>query len=132
MWKIFLMSVLISLNCKGAEIVLPYANFGSQVLAYKIIGKEWWQWLKDGEGQNEVYDVRVVVYWSEEKKDIIRRYPVIRESNQDYRYITLDDAVTYLEGVVKEWKDDKEVDIEKIEKTLAVLKIVRAKLASRH
>ena len=78
-------------------IVLPYNAFGPQAMAHQIIGFGWYQWRCSGCGylNAPADDVRVVVYRGITREETIRRYPVVM-NEQDYRYLSYEDAVAYL------------------------------------
>ncbi len=84
------------------EIVLDYSDFGPQVIAYEIIGMEWWQWNDHGNSRPTEYDIRVVVYKNINAEEIKKRYPVIIEKKQDYRYLKYQDAIKYLNSKIEE------------------------------
>lgn len=118
------LAVALNVTSYGKEVVLPYSAFGPQVLAYKLIGKEWWQWLPEGgdDAEDIDFNIRVVVYWSVSDKEIMKKYPVIPNEKQDFRYIELSKAIGYLNDIIEEFGDDKSVDLTGLEKTLAKLK----------
>jgi hypothetical protein len=66
------------------EIVLEYRNFGPQVIAYEIIGMEWWQWNEHGDSRPAEYDIRVVVYRNASTEEIEKKYPIVENKKQDF------------------------------------------------
>ncbi|MES2995964.1 MAG: hypothetical protein V4733_04050 [Verrucomicrobiota bacterium] len=68
--------------------------------------------------EHEEIHIKVVVYWNIDKINIQKKYPVDKTKNKDYRYITLDQAIKYLMGIVGKYKDDPEVNLKLIQKTL--------------
>lgn len=90
---------------KARSMDLPYNDFGPQVLAYPVLGMAWYQWNEHGPSRvSETDDVRVVIYANQSLDAIQAEFPVIK-FKQDYRYITYDDATTYLERSIKEHGD---------------------------
>ncbi len=79
------------------SIVLNYTDFGPQVLAWQHIGMLWWQWEPHGDSHPQTqYDIKVVVYRDVSLKEIQKKYPVIPQRSQDYRYFNYTDALDYL------------------------------------
>lgn len=87
-------------------VVLPYGAFGPQVLAYELIGYEWWQWQAHGDSRPREYAVHVVVYDHATQQEVARRYPVEPKNYRDYRYLTYDRAIRYLDTRIEEEKED--------------------------
>jgi hypothetical protein len=84
-------------------IILEYQDFGPQAVAYETIGMEWWQW--DSHGASDPYyqyDIKVVVYRNVPLSNVQNVYPVIRESEQDYRYLPYTKAIAYLDNQIQE------------------------------
>ncbi len=96
--------LLLSCNTQAGsnELVLKYSDFGPQVIAYEIIEMAWWQWNEHGDSRPTNHDIRVVVYKSIDLKEIMRRYPVVESKQQDYRYVTYQDAIQFLNDKVQE------------------------------
>ena len=79
-------------------IVLDYDDFGPQAAAHRIIGMQWWQWQQHGDSNpSKEYDIKVVVYFSISLNEIKQRYTVSSKKSLDYRYLTLDNALQYLD-----------------------------------
>ncbi len=87
------------------ELVFPYEAFGPQILAEKVIGKEWWQWESEGGDIRVKYPIKVVVYWNESIDKIRSRYPIDSKMKKDYRYLEYDAAMSYLQNAIGEMKD---------------------------
>lgn len=103
---ITLMLALILVSCTNQkrvnEVVLEYQDFGPQVIAYEIIGMEWWQWNEHGDSRPTQYDIRVVVYMNTSLEEIERRYPIIENEKQDFRYLEYQEAIEYLNNKIEE------------------------------
>lgn len=103
---IALVLVLILVSCANQkrvnEVVLEYQDFGPQVIAYEIIGMEWWQWNEHGDSRPTQYDIRVVVYMNTSLEEIERRYPIIENEKQDFRYLEYQEAIEYLNNKIEE------------------------------
>jgi hypothetical protein len=79
-------------------IVLAYADFGPQAMAYETLGKQWFQWHSHGSSDpNAVDAIYVVVYRGVSLARIKARYPVVIGA-QDYRYLDYDAALAYLKA----------------------------------
>lgn len=91
-------------------VVLSYDDFGSSVDAYRLLGRETWSWpgCVCFEPDDE-FNVRVVVYRGRSLASVTRAYPAI-ENVQDYRHVTYDDAMTYLDDKLAELRDPADSD----------------------
>lgn len=87
---------------EAASTVLPYGSFGPQAMSYEVLGFEWWQWQPHGDSRPREYDVRVVVYCNASSDEVARLYPVDRQAERDYRYITYDHALSYLDDNIRQ------------------------------
>jgi len=76
-------------------VVLNYEDFGPKYLAYTLLGNEWYQW-EESEEEGKAYDIKVVVFKDEDLERVKKAYPVQPEAAQDYRYITYEAAMEYL------------------------------------
>jgi hypothetical protein len=118
---------------RPATTVLPYSSFGPQAMSYEALGFEWWQWQPHGDSRPREdtglrqYDVRVVVYCDTSAEDVGRLYPVDRSAEQDYRYITYDRALNYLDHNIRQ-----DFDPELTEQLRATRKEIVARLPSCH
>ena len=83
-------------------LILNYDEFGPQVIAYEIIGMQWWQWQSHGDSRPRKYDIKVAVYKNTNLQTVKEKYPVIPEKEQDYRYLHYDKAMDYLNSIIKE------------------------------
>lgn len=80
-------------------LVLSYSDFGPQAAAYPVIGYEWYQWHPHGDSHpSSRDDVRVVVYDGVSLARVQQEYPVVESSQQDYRYLSLSQAMTYVDS----------------------------------
>jgi hypothetical protein len=92
-------------------IVLPYSNFGPQVLAHELVGYEWYQWNSHGASDPHTkYDVKVIVYKNIPLKEVQKLYPVNKDKKKDYRYVEYNDALKYFNRHIKEFEDLEKTD----------------------
>jgi hypothetical protein len=86
--------------------VFDYDDFGPQVLAYETIGYQWYQWNDvGGPDPRKFDDIKVVVYWNEPLISIKEKYPVNPKRKKDFRYLTYEAAMRYLDSTISEYKD---------------------------
>jgi len=72
---------------KSNTLILKYQDFGPQVVSYKLLGMEWYQWNSQGpDDPNANDDVKVVVYRNVPLEEVKKLYPVVI-GTQDYRYL---------------------------------------------
>ena len=92
--------------CAHAEVksmvVLDYNDFGPQAAAYELLGMEWWQWQSHGESRPQAYNIKVVVYKDVTLDSVKQKYPVVQEQLKDYRYVSYNDAIQYLDDIIQE------------------------------
>jgi len=109
------------------QIILGYKDFGPPALASKLIGDDYWQWNNHGDSRPRDYHVLVVVYRNVDLITIKEQYPVIKEKEQDYRYVEYQSAMTFLNTSIKELESFKD----EISKTLiGTLTKTRSKIES--
>jgi hypothetical protein len=78
------------------------------VVAYETIGYQWYQWNSSGDSDpDKTCDIKVVVYWNESVDVIKEKYPVDPKGKEDYRYLTYEAAVKYLDAAIAEMPDAK-------------------------
>src|ERR1035437_3141920 len=98
----FLILLLSAAGCAHRSphtLVLPYSDFGPPAAAFEAIGEEWYQWNSQGPDRPEQYDnVRVVVYDGLQLEQVQQAFPVVKGKLQDYRYVSLLQAMTYLDA----------------------------------
>ncbi|MBK1883439.1 hypothetical protein JIN85_13515 [Luteolibacter pohnpeiensis] len=116
-----LILVLSVSHVRAGEVVLPYSAFGPQVVAYELIGMEWWQWDSQGDAHDHKYPIKVVVYWDQTQEETAKRHPVDQSKLQDFRYVEYSKAVEHLEASIKDFAVEK-LDASAMEKALAILK----------
>ena len=101
-------------------IVLPYSDFGPQVIAYEFIGYEWYQWNSHGNSNPHTkYNVKVIVYKNITLKEVQELYPVNKDKKQDYRYVEYKEALKYLDRNIKELADLEKTDSKRFEESAA-------------
>lgn len=81
-----------------ATLVLNYADFGPQAMAYKIIGRNQLPWAPNtppvlGESQ-----IRIVVYRGITKEEVEAAFRPNKHSHYDYRYVPYRSALNYLDN----------------------------------
>jgi hypothetical protein len=89
-------------SAKSGAYVVPYEDFGPQVIASDLVGMDWWQWQAHGDSRPRRYDIKVVVYRGLALDHVQARYPVIPEKNKDYRYVEYAAALEYLDQKINE------------------------------
>jgi hypothetical protein len=77
-------------------------------MAYEALGFEWWQWQPHGDSRPREYDIHVVVYSGAMKEEVAKLYPVDPAQERDYRYISYDTALEYLDANIALAEDDDE------------------------
>lgn len=99
--------VLFYISIAHAEsIVFDYDDFGPQALAYQTIGFQWYQWNSTGGSDPTKLDViKVVVYWNEPVEKVKEKYPVNPKKKKDYRYLSFESAIKYLNSAIAEMPD---------------------------
>ena len=96
---ILLLSVSGCVHRLPRTLVLNYSDFGPQAVAYQTIGFEWYQWNTQGHDNPKQHDnVRVVVYDGLQLKQVQQAFPVVENILQDYRYLSLQQAMLYLDA----------------------------------
>jgi hypothetical protein len=93
-------------------VVFRYADFGPQVIAYELIGFNWYQWDCSGCGDlRKQHDIRIVVYRNINLSKVKELYPIVI-GETDYRYVEYNESVNFLNGKIVELtnslKDDRE------------------------
>jgi hypothetical protein len=101
-------------------IVLAYHDFGPQVMAFELIGMEWWQWEGGGSWEpGDRFDVRVVVYRGITLAAAQAEYPTV-EGRADYRYVSFDDAMAHFDRSMAEIEGEGEPLLQRLHEELAV------------
>lgn len=107
--SIFLLLMLSSACFSQAKIdtkttmVFSYQDFGPQVIAYELIGFEWYQWNRHGDSDpKNIDDVKVVIYRNISLEKAQEKFPVSQEKNLDHRYLDYDSAIKYLDEYINE------------------------------
>lgn len=78
-------------------IVLEYADFGPQVMAYRAIGPKRMSWAPDTPIQVGSGGIYVVVYRDVALADVEEAYRASELDNRDYRYLGYSEALNYLD-----------------------------------
>jgi len=91
-------------------LILSYDDFGPQILAYEFLGFQWWQWDNHGDSDPRTkYDIRVAIYKDVSLEIVKNKYPVNRNNKLDFRYVTYDECLEYLDKIMTEFNDDFDV-----------------------
>ena len=88
----------------ATDHVLPYSASGPQAAAHNLIGVEWWQWDIHGDIRPREYPIKVVIYWNQTLDQTKKRFPINRERELDFRYVSYPSAIQYLEEKIKEFQ----------------------------
>lgn len=81
-------------------LVLRYSDFGPQAMAYHLLGPNRLPWDPDTPifvGHNAV---RIVIYRDINLKTVKSLYPSDKPGNIDYRYVSYQDALRYLDAKI--------------------------------
>ncbi len=79
-------------------LLLDYEDFGPQAMAHELLGMQWWQWENSGSpNPNDRYAIKVVAYKDLTRAEVERRFPVVLDKLQDYRYVPYEEAMRYLD-----------------------------------
>jgi hypothetical protein len=90
-------------NTADNYLVFEYVDFGPQVMAWETLGGQWWQWDTDAHSEPiHAQAIHVVVYHETPIKQIKDRFPVIKEKQQDYRYLEALESLRYLNRHIAE------------------------------
>lgn len=111
--------------CYGNESIkligLNLSDFGPPGMSYDLLGQEWWQWKPHGASRpGKHYDVKVIVYRDIPLEKVKELYPVIREKEQDYRYVEYQKALNYLNREIRRLKEPGKSDEESLIPSLLV------------
>lgn len=97
---VLMLFCIFTIGCASSSnktMVLSYNDFGPQVAAYETIGMDLWQWDQQGVPDSSYqYHIKVVVYRDILLKEVMDAYPVVKEKEQDYRYLPYSKAMAYL------------------------------------
>ena len=111
----------------ATSTALPYTSFGPQAVAFKFLGTQWAEWQSHRGTSPTDWDVRIVVHCHASADEVALLYPDDQKANRDYRYITYDSALTYLDDVIRE-----DFDPELTEKLRATRKEIVERLVACH
>ena len=81
-------------------LVLQYNDFGPQAMAYHLIGPNRLPWDPDTPIFVGHDAVRVVIYRGIDLETVKSLYPPDRPRNIDYRYVSYQDALRYLDAKI--------------------------------
>ena len=103
---LFLVMILLSCTHNGTEkdrlVEFKYKDFGPPALAEPLIGSDYWQWQNHGDSRPKDYPIGVIVYRDMDLDQVKGKFPVIEDEEQDYRYVTYDKAIEFLNTAIKE------------------------------
>jgi hypothetical protein len=101
-------------------MILRYDAFGPQAFAHELLGMEWYQWNTSGSpNPRQIDPIKVVVYRDINLEEVKQLYPVVKELEQDYRYLSDRGALEYLERKIADFNDVKEDPEHKYYESLA-------------
>jgi hypothetical protein len=99
--------------------VLDYENFGIQAMAHELLGYQWYQWNSHGDPDpTATHDIKVVVYKDIQLSKVKEFYPVIRELEQDYRYVEFNRTINYFNRQFKELDELQHTNLRQDDKTM--------------
>lgn len=103
---IFACFAVVLFSCANQQInntiVLDYEDFGPQVLSHEIVGMQWWQWQSREDSKLAFYDIKVVVYRNIPIEAVKSLYSVKEKKLKDYRYLSYENAMQYLDESISE------------------------------
>lgn len=106
--QIVLAAILV-FSCSNYDkqiLILSYDDFGPQSMAWETIGMQWWQWDNHGDSNpNTIYDIKIAIYRDIPLQEVKERFPVVKESKKDYRYIEYKTALKFLDKNILEYKE---------------------------
>ena len=106
------LALIIVISCSSNNnqiLILSYDEFGPQSMAWETIGMQWWQWDNHGDSDpNTKYDIKIAIYRNIPLQDVKKRFPVIKESQKDYRYLEYNAALRFLDTKIHELQEINE------------------------
>jgi oligoribonuclease (3'-5' exoribonuclease) len=120
---IFLVICMVGFSCShqgGGQqhVIMNYRDFGPPALASELIGNDYWQWDSHGDSRPRDYLISVVVYRNVDVQKVKKIYPVIKEKEQDYRYVEYQIAMEFLDSSIAELQSYKDEIPQKLIDTL--------------
>ena len=98
---IIAVAALTGCSHQGKTTVLAYPDFGPQAMAYDLIGMQWHQWDNPPDPKKN-YKINVVVYRNMGRKQAMLLHPTDKAKASDYRYVSYDEAVAFLNRHIKD------------------------------
>ena len=109
-------------------LILSYDDFGPQAVAWETFGMQWWQWDNHGDSDpNTKYNIKVAIYRDIPLREVKEKFPVVQETEQDYRYIEYNTALGYLD---KNILDHKEIEAQWAKDIVKRFSKVKSKIIS--
>ena len=103
------LAAMLVISCSNSDkqiLILSYDDFGPQSMAWETIGMQWWQWDNHGDSNpNTKYGIKIAIYRDIPLQEVKERFPVVKESKKDYRYIEYKTALKFLEKNIFEYKE---------------------------
>ena len=91
-------------------LILSYDDFGPQVVAHDLLGLQFWQWDSQGDPDPKTtYDIRVIVYKDISLESLKKDYPINRDQKIDFRYLSYDGSIEYLDSLIEEFGNDFDI-----------------------
>jgi hypothetical protein len=100
------LAIIIVISCSSNNkqiLILSYDEFGPQSIVWETIGMQWWQWDNHGDSDpNTKCDIKIAIYRDIPLQDVKKRFPVVKESQKDYRYLEYNSALSFLDTKIHE------------------------------
>jgi hypothetical protein len=78
-------------------LLLNFNDFGPPSMSFDLLGQSWWRWESSGSSDPmQRYPIQVVVYKGVGLNSAMLKYPSNQKRLKDYRYISLKQAIDYL------------------------------------
>ncbi len=122
---IFLAIAACSHQANQQHIIMHYKDFGPPSLAGDLLGSDYWQWDSHGDSRPRVYNILVVVYRNADIGSIKDQFPVVKEKEQDYRYVEYNKAMAFLNSSIEDLQANKD---EVPPRLIETLKTTRSKI----
>ena len=98
-------------TASSKALILSYDDLGPQVLAHDLIGFQWWQWDNHGNSNPKTkYDIRVIIFKGISLETVKNQYPINQNRKVDFRYISYNESIKYLDRIINEYKNELDID----------------------
>jgi len=89
-------------SSQSQMLVLPFSAFGPYTMSGSLLGVGWFQWDSHGDSRPRKYDINIVVYRNISLAEVQNMYPISKEEEIDFRYVTYSDSMVYFEESINE------------------------------